>query len=77
MKKIIALVLTLVLCFVFTGCNSTNEDTLYKTQSIVKNNNDSIFMAEDEDYIYFADSIIIKKMSKADNSVVMTPTHTK
>ena len=69
MKKIIALVLTLVLCFVFTGCNSTNEDTLYKTQSIVKNNNDSIFMAEDEDYIYFADSIIIKKMSKADNSV--------
>ena len=69
MNRFITVVLTLVLCLGFAGCNSTTEDTLYKTKSIVKNNNDSIFMAEDEEYIYFADSILIKKMSKADNSV--------
>ena len=69
MKKIIAVILAFILCLGFAGCNSAAEDTLYKTQSIVKNNNDSIFMAEDEEYIYFADSILIKKMSKADNSV--------
>ena len=69
MKRFLAVILTLLLCLGFVGCNSATEDTLYKTKSIVKNNNDSIFMAEDDDYIYFADSIIIKKMSKADNTV--------
>ena len=64
MKRFMAVILTLLICFGFVGCNNTTEDTLYKTKSIVKNNNDSIFMAEDDDFIYFADSILIKKCQK-------------
>ena len=70
MKRILSAVLATVLCLVLAGCNSTPaEDTLYKTKSTVRNNNHNMLIAEDEDFIYFADSDIIKKMSKEDNSV--------
>lgn len=50
--------------------NNISTDNLKKTSSIISNNNQNLFISEDEDFIYFVDVMTVKKMSKADNSIV-------
>ncbi len=70
MKKIIAVILSAIMCFSFVACSGEQtEETLYKTISIVQNNNQNRITAEDENYIYFYNVNKIMKMSKADSSV--------
>lgn len=72
MKRIIAGILSAIMCFSLVGCNdgqTEKADTLHKTISIVQNNNQNRITAEDENYIYFYNVNEILKMSKADNSV--------
>ena len=56
MKRIIAGILSAIMCFSLVGCNdgqTEKADTLHKTISIVQNNNQNRITAEDENYIYF------------------------
>lgn len=70
MKKIIAVILSTIMCFSLIGCSGGQaEDTLYKTISIEQNNNRNRMTAEDDNYIYFFNANEILKMSKSDNSI--------
>ncbi len=49
--------------------NPLEKNYLEKTSSIVSNNNQNHMVAEDEDYIYFANMKEVKKISKTDDSI--------
>lgn len=72
LTKIINIILfAVVLCITLIGC-SKEENTEYKqekTDSLVSNNNQNTFISEDEKFIYLTDTVVVKKISKSDNSI--------
>ena len=70
-KSLIAgiLVLCLSSTLLISCTDNSKSEYSYTASSIISNNNKYMFIAEDENNIYFKDAVKIKKMSKLDNSV--------
>ena len=71
MKKIAMLTLVAVIvCSVLVGCNNSEKNEfLDKTSSIVSNNNMNHLTSEDEEFVYFIDTMTVKKIDKSNHSV--------
>ena len=69
-KSLIAgiLVLCLSSTLLISCTDNSKSEYSYTASSVISNNNKYMFIAEDENNIYFKDAVKIKKMSKLDNS---------
>lgn len=69
--KKVSIFFIFILSLTMIGCNKSEKSSgdLTKTSSQVSNNNQNIFVSEDEEFIYFTDTMTVKKISKTDNSL--------